>query len=182
MRMRLACSLLLLLRCHAPTESVSGPLSMAASTEKKILLVRFGGADVRKYPTAVGSERHPTPTGHFTVRHLVWNPRWVPPHARWARGRRPAAPGDPKNPMKGVKIFFQEPDYYIHGTSDEESIGNAVSHGCIRVAEADAVELARYLMEKTGAHHDNDWYERVQNKRRPTDVRLPSAVPMVIDK
>ncbi len=161
---------------------VSGPLTVAASTEKKILVIRIGATEIRRYDIAVGTKKHPTPNGRFAIRHLVWNPAWVPPNARWARGKRPTAPGDPKNPMRAVKIFFQEPDYYIHGTNDEDSIGSAASHGCIRMAESDAVALARYLMEHAGAHHDDDWYERVQNGIAPADVRLPRGIPMAIGK
>jgi lipoprotein-anchoring transpeptidase ErfK/SrfK len=161
---------------------ISGPLTMAASTEKKILVVRIGGTDVRQYDTAVGSKKHATPTGRFVVRHIVWNPAWVPPDAGWAKGKKPAAPGDPKNPMRAVKIFFQEPDYYIHGTNDEDSIGSAASHGCIRMTEADAVALAKYLMEHAGAPHDDAWYENVQNSSKPTDVNLPRGIPMVIGR
>ena len=107
-------SLLLLVLSLLEAESqpiiISGPLTMAASTEKKILVVRIGGIDVRRYDTAVGSKKHATPTGRFVVRHIVWNPAWVPPDAGWAKGKQAAAPGDPKNPMRAVKIFFQEPD------------------------------------------------------------------------
>ena len=165
----------------APTV-ISGPLSIAASTDKKILVVRIGATEVRHYDIATGTRNHPTPMGRFVVRHLVWNPAWVPPDATWAKGKKPAAPGDPKNPMRAVKIFFQEPDYYIHGTNDEGSIGYAASHGCIRMAEADAVDLARYLMEHAGAHHDASWYDNVQNSARPTDVQLPNSVPMAIGR
>jgi len=161
---------------------ISGPLSIAASTEKKILVVRIGATDVRHYDIAVGTKSHPTPMGRFVVRHLVWNPAWVPPNAGWAKGKKPASPGDPKNPMRAVKIFFQEPDYYIHGTNDEDSIGYAASHGCIRMAEADAVDLARYLMEHAGAHHDDSWYDQVQSNYQPIDVRLPYVVPMAIGR
>ncbi len=84
--------------------------------------------------------------------------------------------------MRAVKIFFQEPDYYIHGTNDEDSIGYAASHGCIRMAEADAVDLARYLMEHAGAHHDDSWYDQVQSTYQPIDVRLPYVVPMAIGR
>src|SRR5713101_3246971 len=150
---------------------ISGPLSIAASTEKKILVVRIGATDVRHYDIAVGTKSHPTPMVRFVVRHLVWNPAWVPPNAGWAKGKKPASPGDPKNPMRAVKIFFQEPDYYIHGTNDEDSIGYAASHGCIRMAEADAVELARYLMEHAGSHHSDDWYEAAVSSNKPIDLR-----------
>lgn len=161
---------------------VSGPLTMAASTQKKILVVRVGNYDVRKYSIAVGTEKHPTPMGHFVVRHMVWDPAWVPPKARWARGKEPASPGSPKNPMRAVKVFFQEPDYYIHGTNDPDSIGEAASHGCIRMTEDDATDLARYLMEETGSHHDPDWYENVRESDRPTDIRLKAGVPFAIGR
>ena len=99
----------------ARADVISGPLSMAISTQKKILVVRIGATEVRRFDVAVGTKKHPTPTGRFNVRHIVWNPAWHPPDAPWARGKKPAPPGHPDNPMKVVKIFFQEPDYYIRG-------------------------------------------------------------------
>ena len=164
------------------TDIISGPLSIAASTQKRILVVRIGAIDVRKYDIAVGKKAHPTPTGRFTVRHMIWNPAWAPPDAAWAKGKQPTPPGHPKNPMRAVKIFFQEPDYYIHGTNDEESIGYAASHCYIRIAEADAVDLAKYLMEHAGAPHGDDWYEQVLSSDKRTDVRLPAPIPMVIGR
>jgi hypothetical protein len=182
--MNLLIALLLLLADDqtAQPRVISGPLTMAASTEKKILVVRIGGIDVRQYNIADGLKNHPTPMGRFVVRHLVWNPAWVPPDAGWAKGKKPTAPGDPKNPMRAVKIFFQEPDYYIHGTDKEESLGSAASHGCIRMAESDAAELAKYLMEHAGAPHDDGWYESVQASSKPTDIRLPYGVPIAIGR
>jgi len=180
--MTLFLALLFLLETPDTPVIISGPLTAAVSTEKKILVVRIGATDVRRYDIAVGTQKHPTPMGRFPIRHLVWNPAWVPPNAGWAKGKKPAAPGDPKNPMRAVKIFFQEPDYYIHGTNDEESIGYAASHGCIRMAEADAVDLARYLMEHAGAAHDPSWYDSVQDSAKPTDVRLPHFVPIAIGR
>jgi len=180
--MTLLLSLLLLLESADPTVIISGPLSVAASTQKKILVVRIGATDVRHYDIAVGTKNHPTPMGRFTIKHMIWNPAWVPPNAGWAKGKQPAAPGATNNPMRAVKVFFQEPDYYIHGTNDPDSIGYAASHGCIRMAESDAVDLARYLMEHDAAHHDDSWYDSVQSSAKPTDVRLPYGVPMVIGK
>ena len=175
-------NLVLAVLLAASSAVVSGPLSIASSTEKKILVVRIGGTDVRHYDVAVGTRTHPTPMGRFTVKHIVWNPAWVPPNAGWAKGKKPAQPGDPKNPMRAVKIFFQEPDYYIHGTNDPDSIGAATSHGCIRMAESDAVDLAKYLMEHAGAQHDDSWYDTVQASATPTDINLPHGVPMAIGK
>jgi len=161
---------------------VSGPLTMAASTQKKILVVRIGGQDVKHYNIAVGTKKHPTPMGRFTVRHIVWNPAWHPPDAKWAKGKTAKPPGHPDNPMKVVKIFFQEPDYYIHGTDDEESIGEAASHGCLRMRVVDAYDLARYLMTQAGAPHDDAWFDQVIGLGKPADVHLPQGVPLVIGK
>jgi lipoprotein-anchoring transpeptidase ErfK/SrfK len=171
--------LLSLLFLAAPAPS---PLSIAVSTQKNILVVRLNGQDVKKYDVSVGTKKHPTPMGHFGVRHIVWNPAWVPPKATWSKGKKPAAPSDPKNPMKVVKLFFQEPDYYIHGTDKEERIGAAASHGCIRMAQADVYDLARFIMQNGGAPKPNDWYSQVINTTKPADVRLPRAIPMVIGK
>ena len=58
----------------------------------------------------------------------------------WARDLDYQPPGAPANPMQGVKIYFQAPYYFIHGTNDPESIGEAASHGCIRMTARDAVQ------------------------------------------
>ena len=71
---------------------------------------------MKSYDVAVGAAEHPTPTGNFNIKKLVWNPAWVPPDVKWAKGSTAKSPGQAANPMKMVKIFFQEPDYYIHGT------------------------------------------------------------------
>ena len=161
---------------------VTGPLTMAVSTQKKILVVRIGGTEMRRYSVAVGTKAKPTPMGQFTVKHIVWNPSWHPPDEKWAKGKKPAGPGDPKNPMKIVKIFFQEPDYYIHGTDAEDSLGSAASHGCIRMAQEDVYKLARYLQDHAGAAKSDDWYAQVINGSQSQSVILPRSVPLVIGK
>jgi L,D-transpeptidase ErfK/SrfK len=158
-----------------------GAISLAASTKKNILVVRVGGKDVKTYDVSVGTAKYPTPTGTFRINHIVWNPAWVPPpDAKWAKGKQATKPGDKKNPMKVVKIFFKEPDYYIHGTGDEAALGGAASHGCIRMSQADAFALGRYLMENCGAPKNDDWYAGVFSRGVSADIRLPRYVPIVI--
>jgi L,D-transpeptidase ErfK/SrfK len=53
--------------------------------------------------------------------------------------------------MRAVKIYFQAPYYFIHGTNSPESIGEAASHGCIRMVPEDASALARRI-ERAGGH------------------------------
>jgi lipoprotein-anchoring transpeptidase ErfK/SrfK len=161
---------------------ITGPLTMAVSTQKKILVLRVGATEVRRYTVAVGTKSKPTPMGQFTVRHIVWNPAWHPPAEKWAKGKKAAEPGDPKNPMKVVKIFFQEPDYYIHGTDNEDSLGSAASHGCIRMAQEDVYKLARYLQDQAGVKQSDDWYAQVINGTQSQSVMLPQAVPIAIGR
>jgi len=165
---------------QAQPQVIAGPITLAASTKKKILEVRVAGVTTKRYAIAVGTKAHPTPNGTFVIRHIVWNPAWVPPEAAWAKGKQATPPGHPKNPMKVVKIFFQEPDYYIHGTGDEDTLGSAASHGCIRMSQIDAFNLGRYLMDHGGAPKDADWYAGVFNKGVSADIHLPKSVGLVI--
>jgi hypothetical protein len=147
------------------------------SVSEKVLRVRKGDEVIARYPIAVGASGHPTPTGSFTVRRIIWNPGWVPPNAPWARDRKPTPPGDPNNPMGRVKIFFAEPDYFIHGTDQEESIGEAASHGCIRMRNEDVIALARLVMEHGGEARPASWFESIIDRRTVMhEVQLSSPV------
>ena len=160
--------------------TAGGEISLAVSTKKNIMELRVGGKTIRRYDVSVGKKAHPTPHGTFRINHIVWNPAWVPPKEKWAKGKKAEAPGSRKNPMKVVKIFFKEPDYYIHGTGDEEALGGAASHGCIRMSQVDAFRLGRYLMDNGGAAKSDAWYAKVFNRGTPADVRLKASAKIVI--
>ncbi len=137
----------------------------------------------RSYPVAIGKPGHPTPTGEFRIRRIIWNPSWVPPDAEWAKGKKARKPGDPHNPMGRVKMFFKEPDYYVHGTHEEDSLGRAESHGCIRMRNADVVELAKLVMEHGGESREPGWFRRVVNRvTRTQEVGLSAPVRFEVRK
>jgi lipoprotein-anchoring transpeptidase ErfK/SrfK len=145
------------------------------------LVVEDGGQVVRTFGVAIGKPSHPTPTGQYTLRKMVWNPGWVPPKNRaWSRGKTAKQPGDPSNPMQSVKIFFREPYYYIHGTNSPKSIGEAASHGCIRMTPEDAAELGGYLMDHGGQPRDEAWFRRVFRFGRSTVIYLDNPIGMTI--
>jgi lipoprotein-anchoring transpeptidase ErfK/SrfK len=165
-----AISAALALGAAAPAHAADGPARVRGETfylsvdlSERVLYVMKNGEQVGSYPVAIGQRAHPTPTGQFRIRHLVWNPRWVPPDARWARGKRPRAPGDPRNPMGRVKLFFKDPDLYIHGTHEVDSLGAAESHGCLRMRNSDVIALARTVMQNGGAPRPPGWFRRVVN-------------------
>ena len=152
---------------------------MRIDISERKLYVEQNGSVIESYNVAVGTSEHPTPRGSYSVRRMIWNPRWVPPDSDWAKDEKVREPGDPKNPMGRVKIFFREPTYYIHGTNAESSIGTAASHGCVRMLNKDVIELARLLIDTTGAPIEPGLIQRLINRVRQTrEVRLHEAVPL----
>ena len=168
----------------AGTAFVEAPRSTFAlevDVSERRLYVKEDGEVVRSFVVAVGRPGNPTPRGTFRVRHLIWNPRWVPPDADWAKEKSAKAPGDPRNPMGKVKIFFREPDYYIHGTRELDSLGEAESRGCIRMRNSDVVSLARLVMSKGGTPRDPSWFRRVLNRvTRSQEVYLERSISMTV--
>ena len=159
-----------------------GPLSLSASISARILTVRMGDSVAATYSVSVGADGHATPTGTFTITRLIWNPRWVPPKEPWARGKTAKEPGDPANPMQTVKIFFREPDYYIHGTPAIESLGQAASKGCLRMDPEEVAAVAKWVMEHGGQPRPPSWFERIRRiARREHIVRLESPITLTIE-
>lgn len=170
---------------QAPGDSIGHPaagvLELRASVSSRTLTVVRGDSLLGQYTVAVGADEHPTPRGEFFIKRIVWNPSWHPPDAEWAKGKTPKEPGSAANPMKVVKIFFQEPDYYIHGTGALESLGKAESHGCIRMDPDQAAEVAKLVMEHGGQPREENWFWRVLHFRREMKtVYLDNPIRFVI--
>jgi lipoprotein-anchoring transpeptidase ErfK/SrfK len=168
---------------HATTPAgVDATIRLEASlSDRTLRVLAADGSELKTYPITIGKERHPTPTGSFNIRRIIWNPRWVPPDSEWARNERPREPGDPANPMGRAKIFFRAPTYYIHGTNDVRSLGRAASHGCIRLRNEDVMDLARLLMEHGGATRPESWFQRVISRVRSSEeVHLARPIPLAI--
>ncbi len=171
----------------AGADDASKPVNLWAITGTHELYIMRGQTDtVHIYDVATGTARYPTPKGTFRIRKIVWNPAWTPPpDADWARGKRARGPGDPGNPMKVAKIFFKEPDYYIHGTGDTNSLGWDASHGCIRMHPDDVARVAQVVMNAGGVSHDWDWVKRTLhigdtrtiNLRQPVTITVTGELP-----
>jgi lipoprotein-anchoring transpeptidase ErfK/SrfK len=153
-------------------------LRLDISLSDRELVAIADGEEVGRFPVSVGTDDYPTPEGTFTIRKVIWNPAWTPPDSKWARGKSPKGPGDPENPMKRVKMFFKEPDYYIHGTGATDSLGKAESHGCIRMDPDDATKLAQLVMEHGGKPMPEPWYRRILHRGSSSVVMLSDPVPI----
>ena len=64
-------------------------------------------------------------------------------------------PPGPNNPVGLVWIDLTAPSYGIHGTPQPEEIGKTESHGCIRLTNWDAVDLAAMVRPGTMARFED---------------------------
>ncbi|HYC89509.1 MAG TPA: L,D-transpeptidase [Thermoanaerobaculia bacterium] len=160
--------------------ALAADLRLEVDLSERQLLVVVDDQVIETFAVSVGKEKYPTPEGEFTIRKVIWNPSWKPPDSKWARGKTAKPPGHPENPMKRVKMFFKEPDYYIHGTGDEDSLGKAESHGCIRMDPDDVTRLAQLVMEHGGKPMPEPWYRKIFRKKSTKVVYLEVPVPVEI--
>ncbi len=167
----------------APTPTVAQESGPALRIDLNIPTLRIDVYEhdrhVKSYPVAVGQLGHDTPEGTFTISHAEWNPWWRPPRGReWTRGATDTPPG-PNNPMGRVKMFFA-PLYYIHGTPDEGSLGSPASHGCVRMLNDDAVELATLIHERASAVTEREIDRILTNTRTTRNVRFTDSVTFTV--
>jgi lipoprotein-anchoring transpeptidase ErfK/SrfK len=111
------------------------------------------GRILYQFPTTVGSSYDPSPEGSFHVLQVTENPWW---HYQPSiiKGRNPNAPEahvppGPNNSVGKVWMTLSTEHYGIHGTKSPETIGYAVSAGCVRLANWDALYLARRITPGT---------------------------------
>lgn len=111
-------------------------------TKNKILIFYDDSGIIRTYPVAVPRKRLQWSGTHTISRKSEW-PSWTPTERM--RKRDPNlpkhVPGGPDNPLGARALYLGDTMYRIHGNNDPESIGRAVSSGCIRMHNADIIEL-----------------------------------------
>jgi len=96
---------------------------------------------VKTYTIAVGMAGLETPSGVYTINDKQVNPSWHVPNSDWAgdlAGK--VIPPGPSNPIKARWMGIYA-GAGIHGTTDIGSLGSAASHGCIRMAIPDVIDL-----------------------------------------
>jgi lipoprotein-anchoring transpeptidase ErfK/SrfK len=90
------------------------------------------------FPIAVGKAGWETPKGTFKVIQKIKNPIWEHP---WTGE---LVPSGPDNPLGSRWIGFWTDGKNVigfHGTPNEESVGRAASHGCVRMFDKDVQVL-----------------------------------------
>ena len=96
---------------------------------------------VKTYPIAVGQVGLETPAGQYNIQDKQVNPYWHVPNSAWAGDMAgQVVPPGPSNPLQARWMGIYN-GAGIHGTSDIGSLGSAASHGCIRMAVPDVIDL-----------------------------------------
>lgn len=134
-----------------------------ASGEVKRISVSRGESSVRGYDAddnlvvfytaTVGSEQTPSPSGTHEVEVVVLMPNYTyRPDENFKQGdldENLILPPGPNNPVGSVWIDLSEPTYGIHGTPEPAVIDKTYSHGCVRLTNWDAEELAELVDKGT---------------------------------
>lgn len=137
------------------------------------------GKPIIRSKVAVGTGIYPTPEDKMSIGHLVWNPWWIPPPSDWAKDDVKTPPG-PGNPLGVVKLPMQK-GVLFHGTNSRSSVGRAASHGCMRMYNQDASELAWYLQSHFSDKTDPALREKYSKNRRTSyHVKLNKRIPVSI--
>ena len=112
------------------------------TSERHLYLVVAPGEAIR-YPVGVGRAGMQW-SGSSVIDAKYVEPAWAPPPE--IRQENPRLPlvipgGSPQNPMGVAAMTLAGTDYAIHGTNEPSKIGRFVSHGCIRMLNADVTDL-----------------------------------------
>jgi lipoprotein-anchoring transpeptidase ErfK/SrfK len=92
------------------------------------------------YPIAVGAVGWETPSGVYNIENMAVDPAWSVPEWGGSLAGQVIPGGSPENPLKARWMGIYD-GAGIHGTDDIGSLGTAASHGCIRMAIPDVIEL-----------------------------------------
>jgi lipoprotein-anchoring transpeptidase ErfK/SrfK len=96
----------------------------------------------KEYTVAVGAVGFDTPAGLYHIQNKAIDPAWHVPNSDWAGDLAGTIVpgGTPENPLKARWLGIFD-GAGIHGTTETYSLGSAASHGCIRMAIPDVIEL-----------------------------------------
>ncbi|MFO0918507.1 MAG: L,D-transpeptidase family protein [Planctomycetaceae bacterium] len=117
---------------------LKGPFAAVVCLHDFSLTIHLQGYFVKRFSVGIGKDGT-SPIGKFSVLNKLENPQYTDPDGKVIEG------DDPANPL-GERWIDLGDSYGIHGTIDPDSIGKAESRGCIRLRDADIIEVYDFLV------------------------------------
>lgn len=134
-----------------PGEMKKGKVAriVADKYRKQVFAYDDTGTLISAYPATIGSSDTPSPSGTVQVDRIAFDPGYTyNPKINFKQGENDKIltlqPG-PNGPVGTVWIALSKPTYGIHGTPEPSKIGKTQSHGCVRLTNWDATELAKMV-------------------------------------
>lgn len=127
-------------------ETKYAPGTLIVKTPERALYYVMGDGEAMRYSIGVGREGFQWSGNSRIVAKAEW-PSWTPPQTMIEREAAkghiipPFMKGGPGNPLGARAMYIGGTIYRVHGTNAESSIGGAVSSGCIRMMNADVIDL-----------------------------------------
>ena len=132
-----------------PLEKTPGMSIRVSRKRGAVEAVGENGVVMARFPATTGSLHDPLPLGNWKINGVAWNPPYnYNPDLFWdaeATEKKAKLPPGPNSPVGVVWIDLSIPHYGIHGTPVPSTIGKTSSHGCIRLTNWDATELAKMV-------------------------------------
>jgi lipoprotein-anchoring transpeptidase ErfK/SrfK len=129
------------------TPALAPAARVVVSRDARILMLQDdSGRLLAQYPASTGSEHDPLPIGNWKIDGVSRNPTYnYNPKLFWDAkpgDAKTKVPAGPNNPVGVAWIDLSIPHYGIHGTPVPGLVGKTESHGCIRLTNWSAAEVA----------------------------------------
>ena len=106
------------------------------------LTLHVDGEPTKSWTVAIGMDEYPTPLGHYSVTLKRYMPTWVNPDPQgWGKDMPASIPPGLSNPLGVRALNWDVSGIRFHGTQAVDTLGTGASHGCVRLSNADIVEL-----------------------------------------
>jgi len=137
---------------EAPAKAAKVIVDKSDST---VALADAAGKVYAQYPATTGSGHDPLPIGEWKINGVARDPEFhYNPDLFWDADpshAKATIPAGPNNPVGVAWIDLSKEHYGIHGTPEPSTIGKTQSHGCIRLTNWSAREVAAAVAAGTPA-------------------------------
>jgi hypothetical protein len=116
---------------------------------------------------------------------IEWNPVWIPPSSDWidasstVKAGEIVLPTDPRNPLGKLKIPLGY-GYLLHQAKGPGDMGSLVSHGCVRVLQADLYDIAEKIVAARSLDVPAAKIAAAKRNKKTLIAPLSPAVPVEI--